>query len=164
MSLFKILDEYQMATLLGRTIAVRIFDEAKLMLVYVTSNGCVNVVPFDELYDYGTCKGVVCIELTPSGIKFSGTDEYCTTEFNHYVTVALRPYARRIYHQDLALEAAKKAVKNDTVRLYNDANSLTTNVGLTESDGYYDTIGERAFFALVEQGVLDVNVAYTLGY
>ena len=164
MSLFKILDEYQIAAVLDHTIAVRVFDEAKMMMVYVVSNRFWQVIPFEDLHKYGNCKGVVCIELTSNGISFSGTDEYCTEELTNYVTTELSPYGRKVYHQDLAFEAVKEVVNGDTARLYALADSLTKNVGLTEKDGYYDTIGERAFFALVEMEELDANVACTIGY
>ena len=162
MSLLNLLDEQKMAEILDSTIATRIFEESNLMLIYTTSNKYPQAIPFDESDCHKPYDSMVVIKLTEYGIDITGT---CYTErIEKYVIDELMTFANKKYHQELAYKAVEKQIGKDRSRLLSLAESMVGKINMTERDGYYDTIGERAFFALCEQGILDSEEAYTYGF
>ena len=108
----------------------------------------------------------VYIHVTPQQIFVHGAYTYeVLNEIAIVIENNMHDLRQRKYSQDLAYNSLRRNVAETTARVISTlAKELKNEPNLDISDGYYDTLGERAFFRLVEEGRVSVEDAYEYVY
>jgi len=105
---------------------------------------------------------IIFINIQPDKIcVFSDMYSSDMKEIAEFLERELCIFRTKSYSQDKACNVVKATVENFSARTLTElAEALTKKPNLDMRDGYYGTLGERAFFRLVELGRVNIDDAF----